>query len=120
MAQYMRFTSKQQKQAGLLVEQAPAMLRGYLFQIVTSMRAKLQLTQSVAERMELARDIAFDTVVFSSTKREDELVNTLIKRIRRLPNKSGLLFNCQWGKILRDGSDHILAVGYGIVSGANG
>ena len=73
------------------------------------MRSRLQLTSSATERVELARDVAFFTVAFSTTKRGDELVSTLIQRIMRLPNKSGLLFNFQWGKTLRDGSDHILA-----------
>ena len=40
--QYMRFTTKQQKKAGVLVKQAPAMLRSHLFTIVTPLRAKLQ------------------------------------------------------------------------------
>ncbi len=110
--QYMRFTTKQQKKAGVLVKQAPALLRGHLFKIVTPMRTRLQLTASGLERITLARDIAFYTVAFSTTKRGDELVNTLIQRIMRLPNKSGLIFNFQWGKTQRDGADHHVAVGY--------
>ena len=31
------------------------------------------------------------------TNRRDDLVNTLIQRSMRLPNKSGLLLNFQWG-----------------------
>ena len=55
-------------------------------------------------------DIAFLAVAFSTTKRGAELTNTLIRRVLRLPNKSGLLFNFQWGKTLRDGADHLISV----------
>ena len=56
----------------------------------------------------MARDIAFFAVAFSTTKRGTELTHTLIQRILRLPNQSGLMFNFQWGKTQRDGADHIV------------
>ena len=112
VTQYMRFTTKQQKRAGVLVKQAPAMLRSHLHRIFGPMRAKRDGTASATERLIVARDVAFFAVAFSTTKRGDELVNTLVQRILRLPNKSGLLFNFQWGKTLRSGADHVLAVEY--------
>lgn len=112
VAQYMRFTTKQQKRAGVLVKQAPAMLRSHLSKIFGPMRATRDSRAPVFERLVLARDVAFFAVAFSTTKRGDELVNTLIQRILRLPNRSGLLFNFQWGKTMRSGADHVLAVEY--------
>ena len=76
------------------------------------MRTQLQITTSDVGRVTLARDIAFFTVSFSTTKRGAELTATLIQRILRLPNKSGLVFNFQYEKTQRDGADHILAVPY--------
>ena len=76
------------------------------------MQAKLRNTSSAYERLILARDIAFFTVAFSTTKRGTELTHTLIQRILRLPNQSGLMFNFQWGKTQRDGADHIITVPY--------
>ena len=112
VTQYLTFTTEEQKQAGVLVKQAPAILHGHLETIVRSMRTKLQSTVSILERVTLARDIAFLAVAFSTTKRGAELTNTLIQRVLRLPNKSGLLFNFQWGKTLRDGADHLISVPY--------
>lgn len=112
VTQYMSFTMKQQKRAGVLVKQASAMLRSHLCEILAPMRARLQTTSSDVERVSLARDIAFFTVASGTTKRGDELVNTLIQRILRLPNKTGFMFNFQWGKTQRDGADHFLSVEY--------
>ena len=83
--QYLAFTTGEQKQAGVLVRQAPAILHGHLEAIIRSMRAKLQGTKSALERVTLARDIAFLAVTFSTTKRGTELTNTLIQRVLRLP-----------------------------------
>ena len=52
------------------------------------------------------------TVAFETTKRNDELSRTLILRILRLPILIGFLFNFQWGKIIRDGADHLISVAY--------
>ena len=112
VTQYMAFTTGEQKQAGVLVEQAPAILRSHLAQILLPIRTQLQVTTSDVDRVTLARDIAFFTVAFSTTKRGAELTATLIQRILRLPNKSGLMFNFQYGKTQRDGADHILTVPY--------
>lgn len=75
---------------------------------------KLQNTSPRVERITLARDIAFFTAVaFSTTTRGSELTATLIQRILRLPNRSGLMFNFQWGKThLGDRADHVLTVPY--------
>lgn len=110
--QYMHFTRREQKQAGVLVKQAPTMLRSHLREIVCPLQARLQRETSTLNTLVLARDIALFTVAFSTTKRGDELTRTLIQRILRLPNRSGLMFNFQWGKTLRDGSDHLITVPY--------
>lgn len=73
---------------------------------------RLQSTVSAVERMVLARDMTFFAVAFSTTKRGGELTATLIQRVLRLPNASGLTFNFQWGKTQRDGADHLLMVPY--------
>ena len=112
VTQYMAFTTGEQKQAGVLVKQVLTILRSHLAQILLPMRTQLQLTTSDVGRVTLARDIAFFTVAFSTTKRGAELTATLIQRILRLPNKSGLMFNFQYGKTQRDGADHILTVPY--------
>ena len=110
--QYMAFTRREQKQAGVLVKQAPTMLRSHLRAIVFPLQLRLQRTDCPLEKLLLARDIALFNVAFSTTKRGDELTRTLIQRILRLPNRSGLMFNFQWGKTLRDGSDHLITVPY--------
>lgn len=110
--QYLNFTKEEQKKAGVTVKQAPVLLSSHLVSIVTLMRINLQRTRDPLERITLARDIALFTVAFGSTKRGDELSRTLIQRILRLPNDSGLLFNFQWGKTMRDGADHLLSVSY--------
>lgn len=112
VAQYMAFTTGEQKQAGVLVHQAPVILRSHLEKMIFPMQIRLQYAKSDVERITLARDIAFFTVAFSTTKRGVELTNILIQRILRLPNKSGLMCNFQWGKTQRDGADHILTIPY--------
>ena len=112
VAQYMAFTTSEQKQAGVLVKQAPVILRSHLEKIIFPMQIRLQYASSDVERVTLARDIAFFSVAFSTTKRGVELTNILIQRILRLPNRSGLMCNFQWGKTQRDGADHILTVPY--------
>ena len=112
VTQYMAFTTGEQKQAGVLVKQAPMILRSHLAQILLPMRTQLQITASDADRVTLARDIAFFTVAFSTTKRGAKLTATLIQRILRLPNKSELMFNFPYGKTQREGADHILTVPY--------
>ena len=110
--QYMAFTTGEQRQAGVLVKQAPTILRSHLAQILLPTRTQLQSTTSDVGRITLAWDIAFFAVAFSTTKRGAELTATLIQRILRLPNKSGLTFNFQYGKTQRDGDNHILTVPY--------
>ena len=108
----MAFITGEQKRAGVLVKQAPALLRSHLGAILSTMRSKMHGTTSLVEKATLARDIAFFTVAFSTTKRGEEITRTLIQRILRLPNHSGLMFNFQWGKTQRDGADHIITVPY--------
>ena len=94
----MTFTIAEQKQAGVLVQQTSTILRSHLATVLTPMRARLQAASSAVDRMVLARDMAFLTVAFSTTKRGAELTATLIQRILRLPNRSGPMFNFQLGK----------------------
>ena len=109
----MHFTRREQKQAGVLVKQAPTLLRGHLREIVCPLQARLQRATSTLNTLLLARNIALFTVAFSTTTRGDELTWTLMQRILRLPNRSGLMFTFQWGKTLRDGSDHLITGPYG-------
>ena len=52
------------------------------------------------------RDAALLTVVFRTTNRGDGLSRTLIQRILRPPKDAASAFNFQWGKTMRDGTDH--------------
>ena len=70
VAQYMAFTTSEQKQAGVLVKQAPVILRSHLEKIIFPMQIKLQYASTDVERVTLARDIAFFSVAFSTTNQE--------------------------------------------------
>ena len=80
----MTFT-REQKNAGVLVKQVPALLDNHLKDI-TPMRTHTHYTSNTTERVILARDIALYVVAFRATKRGDEVRQTLIERILRLPN----------------------------------
>ena len=107
---YIAFSREDQKKVGVTVKQAPALLSSHHRALVVPMRARLCCTEDPYTRAVLARDIALFTVAFRTTKRGDEVSRTLIQSILRLPNECGLLFNFQWGKILRSGADHLLTV----------
>ena len=115
VTQYMALTRSEQKRAGVLVKQAPAVLRSYLESIVKPMPQELRATMDPVQLL-LARNIALFTIAFSTTKRGDELTRTLIQRVLRLPNRSGFMFNFQWGKTMRDGADHLITIPYEEVS----
>ena len=85
VVQYMTFT-REQKNAGVLVKQVPALLDSHLKEIITPMRTRVYYTSNTSERVILARDIALYAVAFRTTNRGDELSRTLIQRILRLPN----------------------------------
>ena len=53
-------------------------------------------------------------MAFEITRRGDELSCTLIECILRSPNLSEFLFNFLWGKIMRDGADHLVSVVYNL------
>ena len=108
VTQYMTFIREEQKKAGVAVKQAPAVLPSHLRTIASPLRARLQCTSDPYTRVVLARDLALFTVAFETTKRGDELSRTLIQRILRIPNRSGFLFNFQWGKTMRDVADHLI------------
>ena len=107
VTQYMAFVREAQKKA-----QAPALLHSHLAAIIAHMTLRTRCTQDPYDRIVLARDIALFTVAFSTLKRGDGVSRTLTQRILRLPNECGFLFNFQWGKTMRDGADHLMAVEY--------
>ena len=84
VVQYMAFT-REQKNTGVLVKQAPALLDSHLMEIITPMRTRMHYTSNTTERVILAWDIALYAVAFPTTKRGDELSRTLIQHILRLP-----------------------------------
>ena len=88
------------------------MLPSHLHTMVSPLRARLQCTSDLYTRVVLARDLVLFTVAFETTKRGDELSRTLIQRILKLPNLSGFYFKFQWGKIVRDGADHLISIAY--------
>ena len=108
VTQYIKFTREDPKKAGVAVKQAPEVLPSHLHTIVSPLRASLQSTSDPYNRVVLARDLTLFTGACETTTRGDELSRTLIQRISRLPNLSGFLFNFQWGKIMRDGVDHLI------------
>ena len=112
VTQYMTFTREEQKKAGVAVKQAPAVLPSHLHTIVSELRARLQCTSDSYTGVVFAHDPALFTAALESTKRGDELSHLLIQRILGLPNFSGVLFNFQWGKTMRDGADHFISVPY--------
>ena len=112
VTQYMTFTREEQKKAGVAVKQAPAVLPSHLRTIVSQLRARLQCTSDSYTGVVFAHDPVLFTAALESTKRGDELSHMLIQRILGLPNLSGVLFNFQWGKTMRDGADHLISVAY--------
>ena len=112
VTQYMTFTREEQKKAGVVVKQAPAVLPNHLHIIVSPLRVRLQCTSDPYIRVVLARGLALFTVAFETPKRGNELSRTLIQRILRLPDLSGFFFNFQWGKTMKDGADHHISVPY--------
>ena len=70
----------------------------------------MQRTSDPYTRVVLARDLALFMVTFETTKRGDELSRTLIKRILKLPNLCGFLFNFQWGNTVKDRTNHLISV----------
>ena len=81
----MTFT-REQKNAGVLVKQVPALLDSHLKDIITPMRTRTHYTSNTTERVILARDMVLYAVVFRTTNRGDELSQTLIQHIFSLPN----------------------------------
>ena len=110
----MAFLREEQKKAGVEVSQAPAMLHSHLTAIIAHMTLRIRCTHDPYDRIVLARDIALFTVAFSTLKRGDGLSRARIQRILRLPNECGFLLNFQWGKMMRDGADHLMTVEYDI------
>ena len=112
VSKYMACSREEQKKAGILVKQAPVLLQSHSLTISAHLKTQLQTSRDQTKQVTLARDIAAFSVAFGTTKRGDELTRTLIERILRLPNDSGLLLNFQWGKKLRSGANHLMAVPY--------
>lgn len=95
VTQYMGFTRAEQKKTRVRVKQAPVLLHSHLAAIIAPLRASLQGTTGLAEKLTLVRSIALFAVAFGTTKRGDELTRTLIQWILRRPNHCGFLFNFQ-------------------------
>ena len=108
VTQYMAFVREKQKKAGVEVSQAPAMLHSHLTAIIAHMTLHIRSTQDLYDKVVFA----LFTVAFNTLKRGHGLSRTLIQRILRLPNECGFLVNFQWGKTMRDGADHLMAVEY--------
>lgn len=58
VSQYMAFTREEQKKAGVLVKQAPALLQSHLSKITALLQAQLRRSTDPLIRVTLARDIA--------------------------------------------------------------
>ena len=76
---------REQKNAGVLVKQVPALLDNHLKDI-TPMRTHTHYTSNTTERVILARGMVLYVVVFRTTNLGDELSQTLIQHIFNLPN----------------------------------
>ena len=63
--------TREQKNTGVLVKQAPARLDSHLKDIITPMRTRTHYTSNTTERVILARDIALYAVAFRTTERGD-------------------------------------------------
>lgn len=74
----MAFTISDQTRAGVKVKQAPTLLHSHLAAIIAPLRARLQITLDPVQKVVLARNIAIFAVAFSTTKRGDELMRTLV------------------------------------------
>ena len=69
MTQYIAFTRSEQKRAGVLVKQAPALLRSHLQSIVRPMQQEPRTTTDQVKKMILVRNIALFMVAFSLIQR---------------------------------------------------
>ena len=72
VTQYMAFTWFEQKRAGVLIKQAPALLCSHLESRVRPTQQELRATMDPVQKVLLATNIALFTVAFRTTKRGDE------------------------------------------------
>ena len=105
---YLVFTGEEQKRVGVAVNQAEAMLPHVLIDLLRDMRSRAQTAPSLAERIELTRDVALFSLAFASMRRGHDLSFTMGSQVLRLPAGQGLIFNFQFGKTLRDSVDAVV------------
>ena len=110
IGQYIKFSKKEQLQAGITTKQAAVMLRREMEALVARMRPLLLLAifrKHFHEELIIRLCMATFVTAFSSTKRGESLCNILIPKIMRIPAPKGdispLVLNLTWGKTLRDG-----------------
>ena len=110
IGQYIKFSKKEQLQAGVTTKQAAVMLRREMETLVARMRPLLLLAifrKHFQEELIIRLCMATFVTAFSSTKRGESLCNILIPKIMRIPAPKGdispLVLNLTWGKTLRDG-----------------
>ena len=83
------------------MKQAAPMLSHTLAQLLQSMRVRVQLAESLSQRIANTRDIALFSVAFYSMRRGFDLSFTLALRVLRLLESAGLVFNFPFRKTLR-------------------
>ena len=107
---YLTFVSEDQKQVWVAVNQAAPMLEHTLIDLLSDMRSRVKVTASLTERISLTRDIALFSLAFYSMRRGYDLSFTLGSQILKLPNSRSLIFNFQFGKMLRASSEAVVVL----------
>jgi len=107
---YLTFTSEEQKQVGVTVNQASPMLEDTLAELLRHMRLGAQAATTTNERIVVTRDIAIFALAWYSMRRGDDLTWTLAPQILRLPESQGFIFNFLFGKTLRASSAAVVVL----------
>ena len=71
---YLTFVSEEQKQVGVPVNQPGPMLEHTLIDLLSDMRSRAQVADSLAEVISVTRDIALYALIFSSMRRGYDLI----------------------------------------------
>ena len=91
---YLTNTTETQHQAGVQQNQAPPLLSHVLVPLLTDMRERCTIAETVEEGMELARDVAlFALALCCSCRRGFDISNTFGWQVVRLPDDRGLIVN---------------------------
>ena len=110
---YLKHASEEQRQGGVLggvlvKPVPPPMLSPQLKELVRDMRRRAKQCSTASERIAVTRDIAVFCVAFHTMKRGLDLARTLGTELLRLPDHKGLVFNFQFGKLLRASSQAVV------------